>query len=101
VGVDYHGGSGVGSSDADVVRWCVGAQGDAVGVLDSVLSRSFVGVGVSGVGGCRFRHALVDHRGRCSVSQQPVGAVVVVVIGELLEQLLQFGDCARLRVRGP
>ena len=31
------------------------------------------------------------------MGQQLVGAVVVVVIGELLEQLLQFGDCARLR----
>jgi len=43
VGEDDHGGSGVGSADADVVKSSVDAQGDAAGVIDAVASDSFVG----------------------------------------------------------
>src|SRR4051812_42049701 len=53
-------GSGVGSSDADVVQATVVAQGDDAGVVDAVASDPFVGGGGAGracfrsggVGGC-------------------------------------------------
>ena len=54
-------GSGVGSSDADVVQSAVVAQGDGAGLVDSVVADAVVGVvagvagggfGAGGVGGC-------------------------------------------------
>ena len=39
-------GSGVGSSDADVVESCVVAQGDYAGVVDAVVADAVVGFGV-------------------------------------------------------
>lgn len=46
-----HVGSGVGSSDADVVEVSGQAQGDDPGVVDAVVAEAFVGRGVAGVGG--------------------------------------------------
>jgi hypothetical protein len=40
-----HGGSGVGSADADVVESAVDAQGDGAGVVDLVVADAVVGVG--------------------------------------------------------
>ena len=44
-------GSGVGSSDADVVEPAVVAQGDHAGVVDAVAADAVVGVGPGSVGG--------------------------------------------------
>ena len=97
MGEDDDVGSGVGSSDADVVQSSLDAQGDAAGVVDSVASDSLVCVGVAGAGRGRFGQTLVDRRGGRSVGQRPVRAVVVVFVGELVEELLQLGDRGRLR----
>ena len=47
-------GSGVGSSDADVVESAVVAQGDDAGVVDAVVADAMVGVGVVVVVGGGF-----------------------------------------------
>ncbi|HTO00016.1 MAG TPA: hypothetical protein VL068_05005 [Microthrixaceae bacterium] len=52
-------GSGVGSSDADVVKASVVAQGDFAGVVDPVGSDAMMGVW-SGGGRCGFGSGLVD-----------------------------------------
>ena len=57
-------GSGVGSSDADVVHSGVDAQGDDAGVVDTVVSYSVVGVVVAASGWLGFWHARVEG-GRC------------------------------------
>jgi hypothetical protein len=51
--VDEHDdvGSGVGSSDADVVKTAAQAQGDDPGIINAVVADPGVGVGLSAAGG--------------------------------------------------
>src|SRR5258706_15489138 len=56
------GGSGVGSSDADVVEASVYAQGDGAAVVDGVASDSAVGI-VEFSGGAGFGAGVVDDGG--------------------------------------
>ena len=82
------------ASDADVVHSGVDAQGDDAGVIDAVVSYSVVGFFVAAARWLGFRHARVEGcRGR-QVGQGAVGSPVVVFVGELVEQGLQFGDGA-------
>ncbi|MFI1567565.1 hypothetical protein ACH4ZX_31815 [Streptomyces sp. NPDC020490] len=84
-------GSGVGSSDAYVVEFAADAEGDQAGLVDAVVADAGVGVGVTAVGGPGLGEGGVDRcRGR-AVGQGPVGALVVVGVGELVEQVLQLG----------
>jgi hypothetical protein len=52
-------GSGVGSSDADVVEFSVDAQGDGSSLVDAVVPDQVVGLGVARVSGHRLRHRVV------------------------------------------
>src|SRR4051794_35872378 len=74
-------GSGVGSSDADVVQASVVAQGDHPGGVDDVFADAVVGVGGVGAVGGGFGSGGVGDGGGAA-SQGPVGSVVVVVLPE-------------------
>ncbi len=83
-------GSGVGSSDADVVEPAVHADGDGAAGVDAVVADAVVGVVASGRGG--FGAGVVDGRGGRSVWERLVGPVVVVDGAEGVEQRLEFAD---------
>lgn len=84
-------GSGVGSTDADVVHSACDAQGDATGGVDAVVAHASVIVGVSSTcGRGSFRQGEVAGRGGRMVRQGSVRSAVVVFLGELVEQLLQL-----------
>jgi len=53
-------GSGVGSTDADVVESAVVSDGDRAGFVDAVVSDPFVGLGVRGGAGQCFGHGVVE-----------------------------------------
>jgi hypothetical protein len=91
-----HVGSGVGSSDADVVEPTVVADGDGAGVVDTVVADAGVGVGVAAAGGQCLGPGGVDGRWGGAVWQGPVRALVVVGVGEAVDQGLQVGDGGRL-----
>ena len=59
-------GSGVGSSDADVVESAVEAEGDGAAGVDDVVTDAVVGV--VAVAGCGFGSGGVDGGGRRSVA---------------------------------
>jgi hypothetical protein len=75
-------GSGVGSSDADVVESSVVAQGDHAGVVDAVPADPLV-AGVD-AGGGGFRSAGVGRRG-CAPGEGAVRSLLVVVGAEGVE----------------
>ena len=85
-------GSGVGSSEADVVEPAVDSEGDDAGVVDSVGADPVVdlagpvgaraGLGAGGVGSSWGG----------SVRQRAVRAPVVVFVAESVEQHLELGD---------
>jgi hypothetical protein len=95
--VDEHedAGSGVGPADADVVKAAVVAEGEfAVGV-DAVGADAVVaGGGLAGGGG--LGPGGVDGGRGGAVGQGPVGAVVVVVAGEGVQQGLELGQVGGL-----
>ncbi len=84
------GGSGVGSSDADVVKSSGVAEGDAAGCVDDVVSDSVVafdaGVAWGGFGSC-----VVDGGGGLTV-EGSVGSPLVVFLGEFVELVLEVFD---------
>ena len=85
-----HGGSGVGSANADVVQAAVVAEGDLALSVDSVVSDALVGsCGGPGRGG--FGPGLVG-RGGGSPVQGSVGAGVVVLVAPGVEQGLQLSN---------
>ena len=79
-------GSGVGSSDADVVEAAVESEGDGAAGVDGVVSDSVVGV-VAFVG-CGLGSGRVDRGGCGAVRERPVGAFGVVDGDELVEERL-------------
>ena len=87
-------GSGVGSSDADVVQAAVVAQGDDAGVVDAVAADPLMrrrdagggGFGAGGVGGGRGRGP--------GPAQGAVRALEVVVLAEVVELGLQLAPGA-------
>ena len=93
-GVDEHNdvGSGMGSSDADVVEAAGHAQGDHAGGVDAVVADAGVGVVVAAGGREGFGEGVVGGRRGGAVGQGPVRPLVVVGRGELVEQGLQVGD---------
>jgi hypothetical protein len=77
-------GSGVGSSDADVAEAAVAADGDGAGGVDAVAAHAPGGVGVAaGRGG--FGAGAVGGGGGAA-GERPVGAALVVVADEAVEQ---------------
>ena len=84
-------GSGVGSSDADVVEAAVVAQGDDAGVVDAVAADPLVGGLQAGGGG--FGSGGVGGRG-CSAGEGAVRTPLVVVLAEGVELGLEFGQGA-------
>src|SRR3954447_22389106 len=80
------------STEPGAVQLAVDAQGDGAGVVDLVVADAVVGVGgpVGGWGG--FRTCCVDGRGGGVMGQGPVGAPVVVLVLEPVEQGLQLAD---------
>ena len=85
------GGSGVGSSDADVVESAVVAEGHRAAVVDAVVADPVVGVGVvAGRGGCGA--GLVGGGRGGLAGERAVGSVVVVVLDETVEQCLELGE---------
>jgi hypothetical protein len=85
-------GSGVGSSDADVAQLAGDAQGDGAGFADLVSADAVVGVvGPVGAGG-GFGSGVVGRGRGGPVCKRPVGAVLVVLDGEDVEECLQLGD---------
>ena len=74
------GGSGVGSSEADVVEAAVVAEGDAAGGVDAVAADAVVVV-VAAVTGGGFGSGPVDDAGWGVVGQGPVGALFVIEAG--------------------
>ena len=90
-------GSGVGSSDADVVESAVDPECDDAGVVDAVGADPMVDLAgpVRGQGG--FRPAGVGGGRGGLVRQGPVRAAVVVLLDEGVEQRLELGDGAWLR----
>jgi hypothetical protein len=89
-------GSGVGSADAEVVQPAGHPQGDTAAVVDAVAPDAVVGVGVVAGGGLGLGEGAVDGRGGGPVRQGSVRPVVVVVVGEGVEQGLQLCDGAGL-----
>jgi hypothetical protein len=69
------GGSGVGSSEADVVESAVVAEGDAAGGVDAVAADAPVVV-VLAVAGAGFGSGPVDDAGWGVVGQGPVGSLL-------------------------
>lgn len=101
--VDQHErvGSGVGSSDADVVQSAGDAQGDAAGLVDAVVPDPRVTVCVSSTSGRGgFRQRQVAGCGGCVVRQGAVRAAVVVFLDELIQQRLQVLDGGWLMLLG-
>jgi hypothetical protein len=82
-------GSGVGSSDADVVQLAMVAQCDDPGVVDAVAADSFMGGREAG--GRGFGSGGVG-RGRCLAAQGAVRAGGVVVLPEGIQLGLQLGQ---------
>jgi len=89
-----HVGSGVGSSDADVVESAVVAQGDDAGVVDAVAADPVVAVG-PGAGRRGLRSGRVGD-GRGAAVQGAVRPAVVVLVPEGVELGLELGDGGRL-----
>jgi hypothetical protein len=85
------GGSGVGSSEADVVESAVVAEGDAAGGVDAVAADAPVVV-VAAVAGAGFGSGPVDDAGWGVVGQGPVGSLLVVEGDEGVDQVLQLED---------
>ena len=85
-------GSGVGSSDADVVEPAADPQGDDAGVVDAVVPDPCVGVAVATAGRPRLGPVAVGRGGGGAVRQRPVGAVVVAGVDEAVDEGLQVGD---------
>jgi hypothetical protein len=67
-------GSGVGSSDADVVEPAADPQGDDAGVVDAVVADPGMGVAVAGAGWLGLGPGAVGRSGGGPVWQRPVGA---------------------------
>ena len=72
-------GSGVGSSDADVVELAVVAEGDNAGVVDPVSADAVVGVGAGAGGGGPGAGGV--GRGGDPAAQGAVRGAVVVLVG--------------------
>ena len=81
-----HGGSGVGSSYADVVQATVVSQGQFAVGIDDVVADSVVAVVVAVDGGCGFGKGLVGGRWGALVREGSVGPVVVVVVDEDVDE---------------
>ncbi len=88
-------GSGVGSTDADVVEPAVVAQGDHAGGVDAVTADPVVAVG-GAVAGAGFGAGEVGGGGGGLPGQGPVGPTDVVVVDEAVEQGLQLSHGSRL-----
>src|SRR3954451_5364065 len=85
------GGSGLGHADADVVEAAGVAEGDFAGGVDVVVANAVVSVAVpAGCGG--FGPRLVGGGGGDVAGEGAVGAVVVVVVDEGVEEGLQLGN---------
>jgi hypothetical protein len=79
-------GPGVGPADADVMEAAGGPQGDAAGLVDLVVAETVVGVGEAvGAGGGFGAGGVGGGRGG-PVGQGTVGAVLVVLDGEAVQQ---------------
>src|SRR5687767_7921004 len=81
-------GGGVDDADLEVLD----EQGDRAGFVDAVVADPVVGGGVGGRAGERLGHGVVEGRRGRPVGQRPVGAAVVVLVGEAVEKGLEFGD---------
>jgi hypothetical protein len=86
-------GSGVGSADADVVQASGDAQGGGAAVVDTV--GTYSAVGVEAFAGAGFGPGGVGGRGGGGVGQRAVGSAVVVLLNEVVDLVLQLGECGR------
>ncbi len=85
-------GSGVGSSDPDVMQPAVDAERHGAGFVDAVVTDPVVGVGVPAVARQCFGHRVIERRRGRTMWQRSVGSAVVVVVDELIEQRLELVD---------
>ena len=83
-----YGGVFVGSADADVVESAVVAECDGACFVDAVVADSEVDVGAVVFGGC-FGEPVVDGGWGCA-AEGSVGPVVVVGVGEFVEEALEL-----------
>lgn len=84
-----HGGSGVGSSDADLDHLAVVAEGDFAGLVDLVAADSLVMVAAA-VAGSGFGACLIGDGGSRALRQRRVASCLVVVGAELVEACLEI-----------
>jgi hypothetical protein len=84
--------SGVGSADADVAESAVDAQGDAAGLGHGVVADAVVAVGAAVADGGGLGSCLVGGGRGGPVRQGLVRPTSVVLLGEDLEEGLEFGD---------
>jgi hypothetical protein len=89
-------GSGVGSSDADVVQSSVVAQGDDSGGVDVIAADPGVGWDGRRVGGRGGLQAGEVGRERGAAVEGAVRSAGVVLDGEPVEQSLKLGNCCGL-----
>jgi hypothetical protein len=83
-------GAGVGAADADVVESAGVAEGDGACFVDLVAADAAVVVGAVAFGLC-FGEALVGDGGS-GPGEGAVGAAVVVLVDEVLEEALEVGE---------
>ena len=87
----------MGSADADVVDSAVGAECDGACFVDAVVADSEVGC-VACLARFGFGEPVVDG-GWCGAAEGSVGAVVVVGVGEFVEERLELVEVVGAWVR--